>query len=74
MIILEKISVEKIALAIGGQLIGNNTYIDFATTDSREAKDGAMFIGIKGDRVDGNDFATDFLKNGGSCAVVEKNI
>lgn len=74
MIILEKLSVEKIALAIGGQLIGNNTNIDFATTDSREAKEGAMFIGIKGDRVDGNDFAADFLKNGGSCAVVEKNI
>jgi len=73
-IILEKISVEKIALAIGGELIGNNTYIDFATTDSREAKNGAMFIGIKGDRVDGNDFATDFLKNGGSCAVVEKTV
>ena len=71
---MEKISVGKIALAIGGRLIGDNTNIDFATTDSREVKDGAMFIGIKGDRVDGNDYAVDFLKNGGSCAVVEKNI
>ena len=70
---MDKISVEKIAAFVGGNLIGDNTYIDYATTDSRESKEGAMFIGIKGERVDGNDFATDFLKNGGSCIVVEKN-
>lgn len=74
MIILDKISVKQIADFTGGLLIGNDVYVNMATTDSREAKEGAMFIGIKGERVDGNDFASDFLKNGGSCAVVEKNI
>lgn len=72
--ILDKISVQQIAEFIGGKLIGKDLYITSATTDSREAKDGAMFIGIKGERADGNDFATDFLKKGGSCAVVEKDI
>lgn len=71
---MDKISVKEIAGFIGGRLIGNDVYIDAVTTDSREANEGAMFIGIKGERVDGNDFATDFLKNGGSCAVVEKDI
>lgn len=72
--ILDKISVKRIAEFIGGKLIGENLYITSATTDSREARDGAMFIGIKGERADGNDFATDFLNKGGSCAVVEKDI
>ncbi len=71
---MDKISVKQIAEFVGGKLIGNDTYITSVTTDSRESVDGAMFIGIKGERVDGNDFATDFLKNGGSCAVTEKDI
>lgn len=71
---MDKISVEKIAAYIGGRLIGDSTFISCVTTDSREAKEGTMFIGIKGERVDGNDFAVDFLKNGGSCAVVEKAV
>lgn len=71
---MDKISVKEIADFIGGLLIGDDVYIDAVTTDSRESKNGTMFIGIKGERVDGNDFASNFLKNGGSCAVVEKNI
>ena len=71
---MNKISVREIADFIGGKLIGNDILIDRVTTDSREAESGTLFIGIKGERVDGNDFATDFLKNGGSCAVVEKDI
>ena len=71
---MDKISVKAIADFIGGKLKGNDILIDRATTDSREAKEGTLFIGIKGERVDGNDFATDFLKNGGSCAVVEKDV
>ena len=71
---MDKISVKKIADFIGGKLIGNDICITGATTDSREANEGMMFIGIKGERVDGNDFATEFLKKGGSCAVVEKDV
>ena len=74
MIILDKISIGNIADFIGGKLIGDDIFINRVTTDSREAYDGSMFIGIKGEHADGNDFATDFLKNGGSCAVVEKDV
>ena len=74
MIGLDKISVKEIADFIGGLLIGDDVYIDAVTTDSRASNNGTMFIAIKGERVDGNDFAADFLKNGGSCAVVEKDI
>ena len=74
MIDVDKISAVQIADFTGGKLIGEDVALTSATTDSREAYEGALFIGIKGERVDGNDFATDFLKNGGSCAVVEKDI
>ncbi len=71
---MDKISVKQIADFIGGKLIGDDVCITSATTDSRQASDGALFIGIKGERADGNDFASEFLKNGGSCAVVQKDI
>ena len=71
---MDKVSVSKIADFIGGRLCGEDCFVTNITTDSRNAVNGTMFIGIKGERVDGNDFATDFLKNGGMCAVVEKDI
>ena len=71
---MDKVSVSKIADFIGGRFCGEDCFATNITTDSRNAVDGTMFIGIKGERVDGNNFATDFLKNGGMCAVVEKDI
>ncbi len=74
MIILDKISIRQIADFIGGKLIGDDNFINMVTTDSREAYEGAMFIGIKGERADGNDFAPDFLRKGGAVAVWEKDV
>ena len=71
---MDKLSVKKIADYIGGRLLGEDCFVDAVTTDSREAKSGTMFIALKGERVDGNDFAAAFLENGGTCAVVEKDI
>ena len=71
---MDKLSVKKIADYIGGRLLGEDCFVDAVTTDSREARNGVMFIALKGERVDGNDFATAFLENGGTCAVVERNI
>ena len=58
---MDKISVKNIADFIGGKLIGNDICINRITTDSREAFEGTAFIGIKGEKVDGNDFAVDFF-------------
>ena len=71
---MDKISVKNIADFIGGKLVGDDIYINRITTDSREAFEGTAFIGIKGEKVDGNDFAVDFLEKGGSCVVIEKDI
>ena len=71
---MDKLSVKKIADYIGGRLFGEDCFVDAVTTDSRQAGKGVMFIALKGERADGNDFATAFLENGGDCAVVEKDI
>lgn len=40
--------------------------------DSRTIKDGDVFIALKGDRYDGNDFVIKAIENGASCAISEK--
>ena len=42
------------------------------TTDSRDCPEGSIFLALKGDRFDGNQFATKALEQGCSYAIVEK--
>ncbi len=72
---MEKITIRKILTATGGKLISGNeeTIISSITTDSRKAEEGVLFVALKGDNFDGNDFAEGFLQ-GGEAVVVEKNI
>lgn len=46
--------------------------ISECTTDSRSAKPGSVFVAIKGDTFDGNDFAQSALDNGAAAAVVTR--
>jgi len=72
---VEKITIREILTATGGKLLSGteNMIINKITTDSRQAEKGALFIALKGDNFDGNDFAEKFLQ-GGEAVVVEKNI
>ena len=72
---MEKITIREILTATGGKLISGNedTIINDITTDSRKAEPGVLFVALKGDNFDGNDFADEFLK-GGEAVVVEKDL
>ena len=39
--------------------------------DSRQIKQGDIFVAIKGQKNDGNDYAIDALNNGASLAIVD---
>ncbi|MBQ3115221.1 MAG: UDP-N-acetylmuramoyl-tripeptide--D-alanyl-D-alanine ligase [Clostridia bacterium] len=66
--------IDDIIKAVDGTVISKieNSTVDKITTDSRE-KDGGMFIALKGDNFDGNDFALQYLKNNQSI-IVSQNI
>ncbi len=44
--------------------------VNSCTTDSRTVHAGSVFVAIKGENFDGNDYAESALKNGASAAVV----
>jgi UDP-N-acetylmuramoyl-tripeptide--D-alanyl-D-alanine ligase len=61
-----------IAKAVGGTLFGADALIERVNTDSRATRPGDLFVALKGERFDGNDFVADVANAGASAAVVSK--
>ena len=62
----------EIARAAGGN-IGFDAPVQSVVTDSRKACAGTVFAAIRGDTLDGNDFAAAALQNGAEAAIVERH-
>ena len=65
---------KEIAMVTNGVLAGNDAEISSVSTDTRTIESGALFIAIKGESFDGNDFIGKAFENGAAAAVsdVEK--
>ncbi|MDR0612853.1 MAG: UDP-N-acetylmuramoyl-tripeptide--D-alanyl-D-alanine ligase [Dysgonamonadaceae bacterium] len=60
--------------AIGGRSnkpVSPAGYVHFVTLDSREVREGTLFVALKGQRADGHDFIPEAEKRGAVAAVVE---
>jgi UDP-N-acetylmuramoyl-tripeptide--D-alanyl-D-alanine ligase len=56
----------------GGACRGNlEAGIASVVVDSRSVSPGALFVALKGERVDGADFAEDALRSGASCVLAD---
>ena len=65
----------EIAEAVGGQLRGDpDLEVRRVVTDSREVRKGDLFVGIKGKRYDGNDFAVTALTGGAVGILTTRDI
>ena len=55
---MENITISEILTAIGGKLLSGNTdqIIGSVSVDSREIGENCLFIPIKGEKFDGNNF------------------
>ena len=66
---------QEIAQAVGGQLIGNgDTVITDIQYDSRNVKDGTLFVAIKGENVDGHKFIKDCFSKGAAAVFTENDV
>ncbi|MCC6543370.1 MAG: UDP-N-acetylmuramoyl-tripeptide--D-alanyl-D-alanine ligase [Nitrospirae bacterium] len=66
------LTIDEIVKATGGQLIQGNLELTAAgiSIDSRNIKDGELFIAIKGDVFDGHNFIEEAIKKGACGAIV----
>ena len=51
---------------------GEDPCVTHIATDSRETGEGTLFLGIRGERVDGNDYCEAVLKNGAAAVLCER--
>ena len=72
---MKPFTLQEIAAACGGQFVGTNEQkmqcITSVERDSRQIKDGSLFLAIKGARVDGHDFIEKCYAQGAICALCE---
>lgn len=62
---MKRMKADKIAKFAGGKLTGPaENYAESVETDSRKASAGSLFIGLKGENNDGNEFAASAYENG----------
>lgn len=75
---MKPLSLEKIAEITGGKYIGPEdkkaACITGVVRDNRQVREGNMFLCIKGERVDGHDFAPAAFKAGASCCLAEREL
>lgn len=70
------ITVNNILEICNGKLISGNKEIevDSYSKDSREIKAGDMYIGIKGERVNGNDYIESAFENGAMGCITDDEV
>ena len=57
---MNNIIVKDIYRLLNAEIIGNeNALFNFVSIDTREIKENSLYIGLKGERVDGNDLYSD---------------
>ena len=60
------------AQAIFARRVGGNSEFMRVTTDSRDIRPGDLFVGIRGERFDGQQFAAQALAAGAVAAIVSE--
>ncbi len=75
---MKNLTLENIARVCNGKFYGpeelRKEEITSITTDSRKAEPGCLFVAIKGERVDGHDFAAGVMEQGALCVLAEHEL
>lgn len=62
----------EIAQITGGTLTGGDAEINGVSTDTRTIEQGNLYIAVKGERFDGNDFIAQAAENGAAAALSDR--
>jgi len=68
------ITLEFIIGALSEQIVPGDHPITSAVIDSREAKEGALFVALPGETADGHQFVGDALAQGAVAAIIDRDV
>ncbi len=66
-----QLTLQEVAAAVNGRLLGENKTMTSVSIDTRTLKEGALYVAIKGERFDGHDFAEQAIASGALAVLVE---
>ncbi len=70
---MNKLSLSEIVKVTGAKVNADTEiFFEGVTTDSREITEGVLFVALKGEKFNGEDFAEDALKKGASAVLVSR--
>jgi UDP-N-acetylmuramoyl-tripeptide--D-alanyl-D-alanine ligase len=64
----------ELAATSGGTLRGHDAVAGGVSSDSREVREGDLFVAVAGERVDGHDFLEDAAARGAAGALVSRDV
>lgn len=66
-------TVNEIASAVGGKLFGDgNAAVTGVSTDTRTIEKGCLYVAVKGERFDGNDFIAQAAEKGAAAVISDR--
>lgn len=69
-----RLSLDRAAQFAGGCLKNaQDAFVASVTTDTREIKEGSLFVALKGERFDGHDYVQDAVKKGAVAVLSERD-
>ena len=63
---------KEIAEVTCGELVGGDVTVGGVSTDTRTIEKGALFVAVKGERFDGNDYIEQAAQNGAAAAISDR--
>ncbi len=70
---MNKLTLAEVALVTGAETNSDaEIFFEDVTTDSRKVTDGALFVALKGEHFNGEDFAAEALHKGAAAVLVSK--
>ncbi|MCY6959633.1 UDP-N-acetylmuramoyl-tripeptide--D-alanyl-D-alanine ligase [Clostridium brassicae] len=71
---MEKLTFEEIVKAVDGKIIINNNFhkYNYVSTDTRKICENSIFIALKGENFNGNNYIADASKKGSNLCIVDE--
>ena len=69
---MKTLSLQAIASAVKGTLVGFDKPITSVSTDTRKIATGCLFIALRGERFDGHDYLAAAVENGAAAVMTER--
>lgn len=69
-----QLQLSEISRWVGGELTGSDVAVSSVSIDTRTIQPGALYVAIKGQTFDGNDFVEQAAQGGAAAAIVHKGV